>query len=192
MLPQPQELLSPTEYLELERRAEDRSEYFAGEIFAMAGASQRHNLLVANLVRLLGNQLVTKDCNVYPSDLRVKIEAFEKYTYPDVSVACGENLFEDEHRDVLLNPSVIFEVLSESTEAYDRGRKFEHYQALPSLVDYVLVTQDAFRIEQFTRQGVHRWTYRDHHIAEDVIRLESIGCELVLAEVYLKVLEAVS
>lgn len=148
MLPQSRRPLTPAEYLALERQAEVRSEYFQGEAFAMAGGSQRHNLIVANLLRLLGNQLVSRDCNVYPSDMRVKIEALGKYTYPDVAVACGENRFEDEHRDVLLNPVVLFEVLSQSTEAYDRGKKFEHDQALDSLREYLLVSQDACRVEQ--------------------------------------------
>lgn len=187
----PQRLLTGSEYLAIERQAEHRSEFFEGERFALAGASQRHNLLVANLVRVLGNQLVNRRCNVYPSDLRIKIEALGKYTYPDVSVACAEETFEDSHRDVLLNPVVIFEVLSDSTEAYDRGRKFEHYQHLDSLREYLLVTQNRRRIEHFVRQGSHRWTYTDHGPGPGAatpgsIRLPSIDCSLELDDVYAK------
>jgi Uma2 family endonuclease len=187
MLHESPPLLTPARYLEFERRADVRSEYFAGETFAMAGGSQRRNLIVANLVRLLGNQLAERDCNVYPSDMRLKIEALGKYTYPDVSVACGENRFEDEQRDVLLNPVILFEVLSESTEAYDRGRKFEHYQRIESLAQYVLVAQDSCRVESFVRRERNEWTYTELHSPEAVLRLEPIACELPLAGVYLKV-----
>jgi Uma2 family endonuclease len=120
----PKHVLTPAEYLALERKALYKSEYFAGEMFAMAGASRRHNLIVANIIRVLGNQLLERDCNVYPSDMRVKISKIEKYTYPDVVVACGKEVFEDEENDTLLTPVVIIEVLSESTEAYDRDKKF--------------------------------------------------------------------
>jgi hypothetical protein len=122
MFSQPQKILTPAEYLARERQADVKSEYFAGEVFAMAGASRRHNLILANIIRVLGNQLLERPCNVYPSDMRVKITELGKYTYPDVAVVRGEEIFEDEHNDTLLNPQVIIEVLSESTEAYDRGK----------------------------------------------------------------------
>lgn len=115
-------LLTPEEYLALERRSEARSEYVAGEVFAVVGASKRHNLIAANIIRVLGNQLLECPCNVYPSDLRVKVSATGKYTYPDVVVACEEERFEDAENDTLLNPVVIIEILSQSTEAYDRAR----------------------------------------------------------------------
>lgn len=187
MLAQQRDRWSPEEYLEIERQADFRSEYFDGELFAMAGASERHNLIVANLVRLLGNQLAASDCYVYPSDMRVKVESLDTFTYPDVSVVCGERRFVDERRDVLLNPRVIFEVLSPATEAYDRGLKFEHYQAIESLVEYVLVSQAAMRVEHYVRQGENRWSYADFRSANGVLRLETIPCELDLADVYLKV-----
>src|SRR5215211_3382177 len=145
-------LLTPEEYLAVERRSEVRSEYLAGEVFAMVGASKRHNLIVSNLIRVLGNQLLDRPCNVYPSDMRVKVSRIGKYTYPDVVVACEEEEFDDEERDTLLNPLVIIEVLSESTEAYDRGRKFEHYQYIESLTEYLLVSQEPYRVEQYVRQ----------------------------------------
>jgi len=187
MASHPKNLLTPEEYLALERQAEYKSEYFAGEVFAMTGASREHNLIVANIVRTLGNQLLERDCNVYPSDLRVKIQQTEKYTYPDVVLTCGEEQFEDEHRDTLLNPVVIIEVLSASTEAYDRGKKFERYQYIHSLIECVLVAQDRHRIERYVRQQEKTWMYSEFHALDDVIQLASIGCELALKDAYTKI-----
>ena len=128
---------TPAEYLELERKAEVRHEYIDGEIFEMAGANKRHNRILVNVVRLLDNQLLERDCNVYESDMRVKITSTEKYTYPDVVASCGEEIFEDSTEDTLLNPMLIIEILSKSTEAYDRGAKFEYYQTIESFQEYV-------------------------------------------------------
>ena len=182
--------LSPDEYLAQERAAEFRSEYFDGETFLMAGASRRHNLLVANLLRLLGNRLLDRDCHVYPSDMRIKIEKYSKYTYPDIAVTCGEEIFEDDHEDVLLNPQVIIEVLSESTEAYDRGRKFEHYQAIGSLHEYVLVSQSTLRVERFVRQSERIWTYFEYRAPDESVRFEAVDCEIMLSELYAKLVLA--
>ena len=187
MSSQPQTLLSPQEYLTLERQAEYKSEYFAGEVFAMAGASQRHNLIASNVIRILGTQLLERDCNVYPSDMRVKISQVKKYTYPDVVVVCGKERFEDEDKDTLLNPSLIVEILSESTEAYDRGKKFEHYQLLGSLREYVLIAQDPYRLERYVRQDDRTWTYTEFHSSDDIVALPTIGCTLSLKDVYVKV-----
>ncbi len=186
MSSQPQQFIAPEEYLALERQAETKSEYFAGEIFVMAGASRQHNLIVANLLRVLGNQLLEGPCNVYPSDMRVKMSALNKYTYPDVTIACDKETFEDEQNDTLLNPVVIIEVLSDSTEAYDRGKKFQHYQALESFSEYILVTQDSCRIEQYVRQDDHTWTYTTFHTQEDIVQLEAIRCTLAVRDVYAK------
>src|SRR5206468_11320243 len=136
--------------------------------FAMAGASRRHNLITANILRVLGNQLLERTCNVYPSDMRVKISKIGKYTYSDVVVACGEERFEDEHNDTLLNSVVIIEVLSESTEAYDRGKKFEQYQHIESLVEYILIAQDHHSVERYVRQAGRTWTYSAFHSLEDI------------------------
>jgi Uma2 family endonuclease len=187
MSSQPQRLLTPEEYLARERQAEFKSEYFAGEVFAMAGASQRHNLIAANIIRILGIQLLERDCNVYPSDMRVKIPKINKYTYPDVVVACAEEQFEDANNDALLNPVVIFEVLSDATEAYDRGKKFEHYQSLESLVEYLLVSQTPYRVEQYIRQNDRTWTYTEFHRAEENIHLPTINCNLTLKDIYTKI-----
>jgi len=180
-------LLTPGEYLALERRSEIKHEYFAGEMFAMVGASKRHNLITANIIRLLGNQLLDRPCNVYPSDMRVKVSATGKYTYPDVVVACDEENYDDAETDTLLNPVIIIEVLSESTEAYDRGRKFKQYQYIESLTEYLLVAQEPYRIEQYVRQSSNEWRYTEYHHAEDIVKISVIGCELALKDVYIKV-----
>jgi|ERR1044071_1610659 Uma2 family endonuclease len=180
-------LLSPEEYLALERKSEIKHEYFAGEMFAMVGASKRHNLITANIIRILGNQLLKRPCNVYPSDMRVKVSATGKYTYPDVVVACEEERFDDAENDTLLNPVVVFEVLSESTEAYDRGKKFEHYQSIESLTEYFLVAQEPYRIEQYVRQSNREWRYSEYHDPDDVVKINIIACELTLKDVYAKV-----
>lgn len=180
-------LLTSEEYLAIERKSEVKHEYFAGEMFAMVGASKRHNLITANIIRILGNQLLDRPCNVYPSDMRVKVSATGKYTYPDVVVACEEEKFDDAENDTLLNPVVVVEVLSESTEAYDRGMKFEQYQRIESLTEYLLVAQEPSRVEQYVRQSDREWKYFEYHDAGDVVRINVIGCELVLRDVYAKV-----
>ncbi|MGI9174123.1 MAG: Uma2 family endonuclease [Rhodothermales bacterium] len=187
MATQTRPYIAPDVYLALERAAPHKSEYHDGEIVAMAGASRRHNLIVANLVRLLGNALLDRDCNVYPSDLRVRTAKGDLYTYPDVTITCGEERFEDGHADTLLTPLLLIEVLSESTEGYDRGKKFEHYQRISSLKEYMLVAQDRCRAEQFVRQQDGRWIYSEAHRQEDVILLSSIACDVALKEVYAKV-----
>jgi Uma2 family endonuclease len=187
MTSQPKDLLTPDEYLTIERTAEFKSEYYAGELFAMAGASRQHNLIVSSIIRVLGNQMLEHDCNVSPSDMRVKIVKTGKYTYPDVAVAYGTENFEDEHRDTLLNPAVIIEVLSDTTEAYDRGKKFENYQYIDSLREYILVAQEPYRIERYIRQNDKTWPYSEFHVAEEKVELSTIGCELSLQDVYAKV-----
>jgi len=179
--------INPEEYLRIERAAEQRSEYFDGEAFAMAGASRRHNRIVTNLVAGLDNQLKSRPCNVYSSDLRVKISATQLYTYPDVVVTCGEEQFEDEHNDTLLNPTILVEVLSDSTEAYNRGKKFEQYQQIESLKEYILVAQDKWRVEQYVRQSNNQWVYSEIHGVESYLTMATIGCNLSLSEIYDKV-----
>src|SRR5215468_3850619 len=173
---QPQAWLSPEAYLAIERQSACKSEYVAGELYATAGASRRHNLIVANVIRILGNQLLQSPCNVYPSDMRLKISQTGRYTYPDVVVACGDEQFEDEHHDTLLNPVVLIEVLSESTEAYDRGKKFEQYQSIESFSDYLLIAQDHYSIERYVRQDERHWTYAAFHSLEEVVPLSTIEC----------------
>lgn len=177
---------TPQEYLALERKSETRNEYYNGEIFAMAGASREHNLTVANLLRDIGNQLEDRPCESYPSDMRVFIEATGLYTYPDVSVVCGEPRFQDREVDTLLNPTVIVEVLSPSTEAYDRGDKFRHYRRIDSLREFVLISQDRMMVERYTRQGKD-WVLSDMTDPDQVLKLESIGCQIPLGRIYAKI-----
>jgi len=177
---------SEAEYLARERRAEHKSEYFRGEIFAMAGGTEQHNLIVLNLGSELREQLKKRECRVYPSDMRVRIPS-GLYTYPDVTVACGEPKFLDQRRDTLLNPMVIVEVLSESTEAYDRGKKSEHYRQIASLQHYLLVAADRAHIEVYTRRGNQPWELTEATGLHSSIDLTAIECRLSLAEVYHKV-----
>jgi Uma2 family endonuclease len=156
----PELYYTPEQYLEIERRAEGKSEYVNGQIFAMAGASPRHSALSITLSSLLFLQLRGRPCRVFDSDLQLKVPDTGLYTYPDVTVAIGERRFDELDPNTLTNPTAILEVLSPSTEAYDRGEKFAHYQRLESLREYVLVAQDKMRVEQFTRQGDREWLLR--------------------------------
>jgi Uma2 family endonuclease len=187
MSSQAQKHYTPEEYLALERQAQCKSEYYAGEIFAMAGASRWHNLIVTNVLRELSLQLKGRPCTTYPSDMRVKVSPTGLYTYPDVTVVCGEAQFEDNQQDTLLNPTLIVEVLSESTEAYDRGGKFAHFRKLTSLMEYVLITQTKPHIEHYVRQPDNRWLLSEVDSLPHAIHLPSIDCHLALAEVYDKV-----
>jgi Uma2 family endonuclease len=183
----PKQYITPEEYLYRERKAEFRSEFFRGEMFAMAGASANHNLIVLNAGSLLREQLKKKPCRVYPSDLKLRIEATGLFTYPDLSVVCGEPQLESDAGDVLLNPVVLVEVLSDSTEAYDRGKKFEHYRTIPSLKHYVLIAQDRHSIDCFTRSADGSWNLTSCQGLEGKIALEAIESELLGSEVYDKV-----
>lgn len=179
--------VTPEEYLAHEREAECKSEYVNGRIYAMAGASPAHNYITANVVGAFIAQLRSKPCRVFPSDLRVQVPATGLYTYPDAGVVCGEPRYSDARNDTLLNPSVLIEVLSPSSEAYDRGDKFAHYRSLESLTDYVLIAQDKLRIEHYVRQPDNRWLYTAITEPHEEIYLASIDCRLRLSDVYDKV-----
>jgi Uma2 family endonuclease len=187
MSSQPTTFLTPAEYLDLERKAERKSDYFQGEMFAMAGASPRHVEIVMNLVIELGRQLKGRPCRVYSSDLRLRVSPTGLYTYPDVLVLCGEARFADDQKDTVLNPTLIIEVLSDSTRDYDRGRKFQQYRALPSLREYLTVAQDGAHVEHWTRQPEDRWLLTEFSDLTQTIQLTCIGCVLPLAEVYDKI-----
>lgn len=180
---------TPEQYLSIERAAEYKSEYVDGEIYAMSGASEEHNLISGNIFAALHSQFRGRACRVYTSDMRVKVSPTGVYTYPDVVAVCGEARFEDGQVDTLSNPMVIIEVLSPSTEAYDRGVKFAHYRKLKSLTDYVLVSQDRVLVEHFVRQSDEsgRWLLTDVGDLEGKLHLTSIGCELALSDIYEKV-----
>jgi len=183
----PKTFLTPEQYLEIERQAERKSEYFNGEMFAMAGAKEAHNLLVANLMGRLHEQLRSRPCRVYPSDMRVRLSATGLYTYPHVIAVCGQPRFLDDQKDTLLNPDLIVAVLSPSTEAYDRGRKFEQYKSLESLREYLLVASDRVHADLYARQTDGRWLLTSADRMEDSLALESVGAQLTLADLYEKV-----
>lgn len=178
--------LTPEAYLARERAATERSEYVNGQVYALAGTSREHSLIAANLIRELSTQLRGRPCETYANDMRVKVSATGMYTYPDIVVACGEPRFEDAHVDTLLDPTVVVEVLSPSTEAYDRGAKFAHYRRLPSLREYVLVSQHQPLIERFERRG-ESWWLGDAIGLDSSIMLTSIECTLALRDVYERV-----
>jgi len=180
-------LASPEEYLRIDRAAETKSQFYDGEIFAMAGESRKHNLIVANLIGELRSLLKNSLCQVYPSDMRVMVEASGLYTYPDVVVVCDHPKFLDDQDDTLLNPILLIEVLSDSTADYDRGRKFEHYRRLGSLQEYILVAQDKVHVERFRRQLQNEWNLWETNDIEARLDLQSAAGSLPLAEIYAKV-----
>ncbi len=173
------------DYLAVERESAGvRHEYVEGQVFAMTGGSYEHNLITANLAGELRQQLKPGPCAVLSSDMRIRIETADACAYPDVSVLCGDPVFHDQRRDVLTNPTLIAEVLSPSTEAYDRGAKFALYRRLPSLRHYLLIAQGQVAVDVFTRQADGRWLLDAFTDAEAVIALEGPDCRLRLSEVY--------
>jgi Uma2 family endonuclease len=184
---QPTTYLTPAEYLSIERKSEYKSEYTDGVIVAMTGASREHNLIGVNLAGEINRQLRGRPCECYANDMRVRVPSTRLYTYPDVVVVCGEPQFEDDQLDTLLNPTLIIEVLSESTEMYDRGKKFGFYRTIETLAEYLLVAQDECRVEQYVKRTDGRWLLSDYHSMEDNVEMTSIQCEVALREVYDKV-----
>ncbi len=180
----PKRYITPEEYLEIERKAKLKSEYYDGEMFAKAGASDAHETIVHNLDFVLGLQLRNRPCRIYVSNMKVFVQRTGVYAYPDVSVVCGKREFFDQHNDVLLNPEILIEVLSESTEKYDRGMKFINYQSIPSLKEYVLVSQNERQIEYYVRQEAGAWLYAKETNPQGSIKLASINCMLEVKEVY--------
>lgn len=177
------EPIAAEEYLTLERAAKDKHEFIGGEIVAMAGASENHNVITSNVFVEIGVQARKTGCRAFAADMRVKAKK-GNYFYPDILVACGEREFEDGRKDVLLNPKVIFEVLSKSTQLKDRNEKFESYILLESLTDYVLIEQDVMRIEHFSRIDEKDWKVRVYAEADETIFFESINSRLSVADVY--------
>jgi len=178
--------MSWSEYLQRERQAETKSEFYDGEVFAMAGATRRHNIIAGNLVRRLSEALDAHPCEVYPGDMRVRCPD-GLGTYPDVSVGC-DPLFHDKTQDTLLNPVVIVEVLSPSTEAYDRGRKFQGYRGIPSLREYLLVSQDRCLIEHYVRQSeFDGWLLTSVSGPDDRVELPTLGVSLSVRDVFARV-----
>ncbi len=174
-------------YLAFERAAEERHEFVDGDIFAMSGASRKHNLINGNIFANLHAKLKKSPCEIYNNDMRVNISPTGDYVYPDIVLVCSQPEFADAHLDTLLNPLLIIEVLSPSTEAYDRGKKCVHYRHINSLQTYVLVAQDAPHIECYRRSEANEWVLSEARGLESLLFLGSIGCQLALADVYDKV-----
>ena len=177
---------TPEQYLAMERKADFKSEYDSGFVSAMARTTRVHNLIAGNLHAEIRSQFKGRPCETYIGDVRLCVSPTGLYTYPDVMAICGERDFLDAEVDTLLNPALIIEVLSPTTESYDRGRKFRHYQQLTSLKEYVLVAQDEVLVERFTRQG-DDWILSVFTSLDDTLRLVSVGCEVSLREIYDKV-----
>lgn len=181
--PQP---ITETEYLEFERNSELKHEFINGQVYAMAGASEKHNLIVGNTYSAIHGHLRPRPCRVYPTDMRVRIDAISQYTYPDISGLCSDPTYANDHADTLTNPLFVIEVLSPSTERYDRGAKFIAYQMIPTLQDYLLIAQDMPQIEHFRRDGKH-WIYTRAAGLDDTIQIPSIQYTLALSDVYEKI-----
>jgi len=170
--------------LERERQSSIKSEFFDGQVFAMAGGSARHSLIAANFVREAGNALKDRPCAVFNSDLRILVLTTGLRTYPDATIVCGEQQFEDERQDTLTNPTVIVEVLSDSTEKYDRGRKADHYRQIASLKELILIAQDHPHVECFVRQPDGAWLFREDKELTASFELSSLDIVVPLAELY--------
>lgn len=179
--------LTEAEYLVMERDSEARNEFFGGEVFGMAGGTPQHSLIATNIAREFGNKLLDNRGVPYNADLRIKVEATGLYTYPDLSVICGPLRLAPGTDDTVVNPVLLVEVLSDSTEAYDRGKKFEHYRQIPTLQEYLLVSQREPRIEQFIRQPGEHWLLAEAAGLGKSLELPSLRITISLAEIFLKV-----
>lgn len=194
-LAESKKLYTVEEYLAFEREALEKHEYIDGEIIplheargikAMAGASRRHNLISGNFFGEIRNQLKGKSCEIYPNDMRVRMNA-NRYSYPDVVVVCGEPQFADDEFDVLLNPTVLVEVLSSSTRFRDKTEKLEDFRKLESLKECLLIEQDKIFIEHYIKQTPNQWLLRIYENADEKVNLDSIGCEILISDIYLQV-----
>lgn len=172
------------EYLKIDRQSEFKNEYFDGQIFMMAGASSNHNLIVTSLVSALYTQMRGKGCSIYGSDMRVKVEETDSYAYPDLSLVCGTPRYEDSQPETLLNPKVIFEILSPSTERRDRVTKMRHYRAIESMTDYVLISQTAVLAEHYSNGAGDEWLRADLIGPGATLSISSLECEIALDEIF--------
>lgn len=176
--------LTVAEYLAFERSSEAKHEFFDGELFAMTGGTPSHSLIASNFIREAGNALKDRPCIVYTSDLRVKVNPSGLYTYPDVTIVCGEQQFDDDQRDTLINPTIVVEVLSKSTASYDRGPKSKHFRKIDSLQALILIEQDCPVVEVYCRQSDGKWILSDATELTDSIAIEPIGIFIPLTEIY--------
>ena len=179
--------ITPGEYLEIERSAEYKSEYYNGEMYALAGAGFNHNVILSNLAIFLGNHIRDKNCYQFINDMRLFIPVYSLYTYPDVMIICSNIKFTDEKKDTVLNPLLIIEILSKTTESYDRGKKFEFYRSITSLKEYVMVSSDRPLVEVYTRGDNSLWVLKDENNPDAPAQISSIDLQIPLKEIYFKV-----
>ena len=179
--------VTPEEYLAAERLSETRSEYLDGGVYPMTGGTANHIRIVSNITTELNTQLRGRRCDVFPVDMKVRLPDLQKFFYPDVTVVCGELQYHDERKDIILNPTLVVEVLSPSTEAFDRGAKFQAYRTIASLKEYILVSQERPQVEQYVSDGDGKWTYSSTAVLGSALALPSIECTLNLNAVYDKV-----
>ncbi len=185
MSAQPQYKYSLEEYLEMDRQSEARLEYWEGEVFDMSGVNEEHAEIETNLIAYLRHRLLPKGCRIFPANMRLKVPSLPPYRYGDTSALCGPAQFEKIGGvDVLTNPALIIEVLSESTEAYDRGVKFSHYKSIPSFCEYLLIAQDRPHVTHYVKQDDITWNQREYHDLIEVVKLVSVACEITLQEIY--------
>jgi Uma2 family endonuclease len=177
-------VFTPDEYLALERQSEIRHEFLDGTVYAMAGESLAHSTICFNLAGTLHPQLRSGNCQGLSPNMKVRAGEAGLYAYPDLAIFCGEAIFHDKHRDVLLNPTVIFEVLSRSTQTYDRGEKFERYKSIETLRDYLLVSQDRAHLEHYSRNPDASWSHAELDGPGAALTLDSINCRVPLADIY--------
>jgi Uma2 family endonuclease len=187
MTAQPKRYITEQEYIDFERANTMKHEYYDGHVYAMTGASRIHNLIAGNTLASLHGQLRQKPCQIFPSDMRIKVQQTGLYTYPDLVIICGEPQFTDDALDTLLNPLVLIEILSPSTERYDRGMKSQHYRTIETLQSYILIAQDHYHIEHYSRQDNGRWLLQEAHGIEAHIAIPSIESTLLFKDVYEKV-----
>ena len=187
MNPKPLPKMTPEEYLVFERASDKKHEYIAGQIYAMGGAKRNHNIIALSLGKELYQATEDKDCEAYAADMRIFLPSTEDYAYPDLTVVCGEPVFQDDVHDTLINPVLIAEILSDSTEAYDRGAKFSLYRSVKSLKEYILISQSQPRIEKYERQGDGFWMLSEAVGLESEITFNSIGLTILLNNLYKKI-----
>lgn len=172
------------EYLDMENEAQDKHEYYKGEIFAMSGAGARHNIIAVNIIISLGNSLKGKACQPFGSDMRIHIPENTLFTYPDISIICGDIIAPKEDENTATNPTAIIEILSPSTRNYDRGVKFMLYRAIPTLKDYILIEAESIHAEHFAINKEGLWQLKEYSNVDDEITLESLNVKLLLEDIY--------
>lgn len=187
MLQHEQKYYSPEEYLALEEAADCKSEYYEGEIFAMSGGSANHNRIARNLLIALEAAFENRPCETFINDMRLLVKENGLYTYPDIMVVCGQIDFVEERNDTITNPVVIMEVLSKSTQDYDRGSKFTLYRAIKTLQDYVLIDQTRVKVEYFHKLDDGRWILQEFEHLDELLQIESIGLEITLERIYQRI-----